>query len=450
VPVPFVETGTYPTRAGNRVVPWIDGEPAFRRICEAVELAQESVLATVTFMWSSFLMPDGRGSALDVLERAARRGVDVRVIFWRPDEETAEWRRNTFWGSAEHFSLLALRYPSINIRWDRAHPGYCQHQKSWVIDAARDVGTAFVGGINLNPHSVATPEHRGHHHNHDVYVEVTGPSMVDVHHNFVQRWNEASDRARSDGRWGERSDTDLAFPIQVPAARGAALVQIQRAMHAGRYAVHHTPPGGVPYPISLGERTINDQYGAAIQAARRTIYLEHQYMEDTEIVRRIEEALTRGVQVLAMLPAVPALSAHAGPSSAARARLAGYAGFTLCGMAGLDTNGTRTPVYVHSKLLIVDDEWATVGSCNLHHYSLFGNGELNVAFTDATSVRALRIALFREHVGIDTSDLNETDALILFQRVANENRNRHRKNDSDWQGLALSLDVATYGLKPQF
>ena len=119
-------------------------------------------------------------------------------------------------------------------------------------------------------------------------------------------------------------------------------------------------------------------------------------------------------------------------------------------MAGLDTNGTRTPVYVHSKLLIVDDEWATVGSCNLHHYSLFGNGELNVAFTDATSVRALRIALFREHVGIDTSDLNETDALILFQRVANENRNRHRKNDSDWQGLALSLDVATYGLKPQF
>ena len=55
--VPFVETGSYPTRAGGRVIPWIDGEPAFRRICEAIELARETVWATVTFMWPSFRMP---------------------------------------------------------------------------------------------------------------------------------------------------------------------------------------------------------------------------------------------------------------------------------------------------------------------------------------------------------------------------------------------------------
>jgi cardiolipin synthase len=88
VTIPFVDTGSYPARASNRVVAWIDGEPAFRRICEAIERAQESVLATVTFMWQFFQMPDGRGTALDVLERAARRGVDVRVLFWRPDDET--------------------------------------------------------------------------------------------------------------------------------------------------------------------------------------------------------------------------------------------------------------------------------------------------------------------------------------------------------------------------
>ena len=87
--IPFVDTGTYPTRTGNHVVAWIDGEPAFRRICEAVELAEESVWATITFMWPSFHMPDGRGTALDVLERAARRGVDVRILCWRPDDETA-------------------------------------------------------------------------------------------------------------------------------------------------------------------------------------------------------------------------------------------------------------------------------------------------------------------------------------------------------------------------
>jgi hypothetical protein len=66
--VPFVDTGSYPTRAGNKITPWIDGEPAFRRLCEAIEAARASVWATVTFMWPSFRMPDGRGTALDVLE----------------------------------------------------------------------------------------------------------------------------------------------------------------------------------------------------------------------------------------------------------------------------------------------------------------------------------------------------------------------------------------------
>ena len=33
--IPFVQSGSYPLRAGNVVRPLIDGEPAFRRICEA-------------------------------------------------------------------------------------------------------------------------------------------------------------------------------------------------------------------------------------------------------------------------------------------------------------------------------------------------------------------------------------------------------------------------------
>lgn len=43
--VPFVDVGPYPTRSGNRLTPWIDGEPVFRRICEAIESARSSVRA---------------------------------------------------------------------------------------------------------------------------------------------------------------------------------------------------------------------------------------------------------------------------------------------------------------------------------------------------------------------------------------------------------------------
>jgi cardiolipin synthase len=452
--VPFVDTGTYPTRTGNHVVPWIDGEPAFRRICAAIELAQESVWATITFMWPSFQMPDGRGSAFDVLERAAHRGVDVRLLCWRPDDETAELRRNAFWGSAEHFELLSQRFPRLNIRWDRAHPGYCQHQKSWLIDAHGDAATSFIGGINLNPNSVVTSQHRGEHHNHDVYVEVAGPAVADVHHNFVQRWNEASERAREDGHWGARGGGELEFPTQTPRVRGDVVVQMQRTTHAGRYADRHPPPGASPYPVELGERTNFDQYCAAIGAARRTIYLEHQYLEVIEIISALDEALTRGVEIVAMLPAVPELLSPADPESVAvheaRARLAKHENFTLCGMAGVAVDGSRTPVYVHSKLMLVDDEWASVGSCNLHRYSLFGNGELNAAFCDARSVRAMRVALFQEHLGADTTEIDDVEALRLFRSIANANRRRHAQNDPHWRGMAFVLDAASYGLASQF
>ena len=122
-------------RAGNVVRPLIDGAPAFRRICEAIDAAEHSVWLTVTFMWSTFEVPDGRGSALDVLDRAASRGIDVRIIFWRPDVVTTGHARNAFWGAAEHRALLDRRRSGVKVRWDRAHRGFCQHQKTWMIDA---------------------------------------------------------------------------------------------------------------------------------------------------------------------------------------------------------------------------------------------------------------------------------------------------------------------------
>ncbi|HEY4304683.1 MAG TPA: phosphatidylserine/phosphatidylglycerophosphate/cardiolipin synthase family protein [Gemmatimonadaceae bacterium] len=427
--IPFVETGPYATRAGNAVTPLIDGGPAFRRICEAIESARESVWVTVTFMWSSFEMPDGRGSALDVLERAAKRGVDVRIIFWRPGDELSMLRRHAFWGSAEHFALLAERYQHINIRWDRAQTGYCQHQKTWMIDGATDDATAFVGGINLNPHSVAEPGHRGTQQNHDVYVELQGPSVADVHHNFVQRWNGATDRELVDGRWGDASASQLSDRDRAPSAKGDARAQIQRTMP--------------------DERTNLDQYVAAIASARRTIYIENQYIDVRAIVDALDGALARGVSVTALLPSVPEVlidsrSAEGRALGDARAALAKYEHFTFCGLFGMSDDEQRSPVYVHSKLMLVDDHWATVGSCNLHHYSLMGNAELNVAFDDAASVRAIRVALFSEHLGLDTSAMDDCTAHALFKSTAEANRALHAAGRTDWQGLAITLDPSTY------
>src|SRR4030095_10075931 len=84
--IPPAGSGAYPPRDGNRVRPLVDGEPAFRRICEAVEGARRRVWVTVAFLDHDVLMPDGRGTFFDVFARAARRGLDARVLFWREPE----------------------------------------------------------------------------------------------------------------------------------------------------------------------------------------------------------------------------------------------------------------------------------------------------------------------------------------------------------------------------
>jgi phosphatidylserine/phosphatidylglycerophosphate/cardiolipin synthase-like enzyme len=108
------------------------------------------------------------------------------------------------------------------------------------------------------------------------------------------------------------------------------------------------------------------------------------------------------------------------------------------------------PVYVHSKLMIVDDDWATVGSCNLHRFSLFGNGELNVAIWCRATASAFRVALFAEHLAQDTSLLTSREALKLFRAVAVDNRRRLAEGKQDRQGLAFALDVGLYGKQKAF
>ena len=446
--IPFVQSASYPVRPGNMVRPLIDGEPAFRRICEAIEAARQRVWATVTFMWATFEMPDGRGSTFDVLDRAAARGIDVRIIFWRPDAETDWLRRNAFWGSAIHVDLLDGRRSGVKIRWDRAHPGFCQHQKSWLIDAGAENETAFVGGINLNPHSMVAPGHSGEGHNHDVYVELAGPSVADVHHNFVQRWNEASERLAAHGRWGTGSEANLQFPARVPAERGSAVVQIQRTMHQGCYLDGQAAPEGISYDIASGEQSNFDQYCAAINAARRSIYMENQYVDVPEIVDCLHRALKRGVDVVLLMPAGPDVGLQVTPERRAflkaRAALGTFEHFMLAGIAGIGADGLRKSVYVHAKLMLIDDEWATVGSCNLHHFSLFGNGEMNVAFSDHNTVRAFRCELLREHLDQDTRGIDDREALHLFRKIARENRRKSEAGDHAWQGLAFELDLTTY------
>ncbi len=409
----------------------VDGPAIARRIGDAIEEARHSVWLTVAFYSDDFLFPDGRGPLFDVLDRAVARGLDVRLLIWRPNVETRPSHR-MFGGSIEQRELLVRRGSRFKIRWDRAATFFCQHQKSWVMDAGQPSETAFVGGLNLTVVAMQR---------HDVYAEITGSSATDVHHNFAQRWNEASERQAPDGNWACDSTDMLPLPERPSRSAGPSVVQIQRMLDPNRYPAHRV------------ERSILEQYERAIDAARRTIYIENQAVPIPQVASRLLGALERGVDVVVLVPPIPehyVYEACLDPQKQALfsgiEALGRHENFMLAGIAERHDQGLRA-AYVHAKMMLVDDVWATVGSCNLHAFSLAGHSEMNASIWDAEVTRALRETLFAQHLGVATAHMDDRTALRLFQDIARSNRGKMERREPDWQGLAFALSPETYGRK---
>jgi cardiolipin synthase len=204
--------------------------------------------------------------------------------------------------------------------------------------------------------------------------------------------------------------------------------------------------------LANGESTIREQYLAAINAARRSIYIENQALSVGIVLASLKSAIERGVETVVLLPAEPERwvgAARRRPENKGffemLAALDQHENFTLAGIAGLDATGVRKSIYVHAKLMQIDDAWATIGSCNLHRNSLYGHSELNASFCAPEVVCALRCKLLAEHLGHDTAHLDDRAALRLYRKVALANRDQRDRGKSQWQGLAFRMDPALYG-----
>jgi phosphatidylserine/phosphatidylglycerophosphate/cardiolipin synthase-like enzyme len=121
---------------------------------------------------------------------------------------------------------------------------------------------------------------------------VNGPSAVDVAHNFVQRWNGATERDPSE---------DLPLPNEIFAPCGPSTVQIQRMFGP--------------------DRSILEQYERAIDAAERSIYIENQAIPIPRLAQRLDKALARGVDVLMLVPAIPEEGVYAARRASSRRAL---------------------------------------------------------------------------------------------------------------------------------
>ena len=451
---PAAARASYPVRTGNRITPWIDGSPAFGRICDAVEQAQHSVWLTVAFIERDVVLPGDRGF-FDLLDTAADRGIDVRVLFWRePLLQEIDPGSTHFGGDAQDRAFLSERDSQVRIRWDRLPGGFSQHQKSWIVDAGTASEVCFVGGLNPTASSTSEPGYpaRPEGNVHDCCLEVQGPAATDVHHNFVQRWNEASDADTGDGVWPAGIDAErLSFPSFASPPAGDVPVQITRTVRAGTYRDETASPGAKPFAIGDGEQSALEQYVSAVASAERTLYVENQAIASPIFVEEVQKALARGVRVVCLVPgqAHPAFvmarrDPRAQPFFHQLASLAQFEHFTLAALCQTRGPGRYDEISIHAKVVIVDDAWATIGSTNVAERSFRHDTELNASFWHPEQARDLRRRLFENALGSETNMTDEVADFDRFGRIARENLDR-RTLWEPLEGLAYALDPAQYG-----
>jgi cardiolipin synthase A/B len=198
---------------------------------------------------------------------------------------------------------------------------------------------------------------------HDVHCRVRGPAVTGLQRIFAEDWHFATGRLLEAERY-------------YPAAQGAA-----GAAPAGNVPVQ-VVPGGPDQDDPMVEELI---FSAVTGAAHRVDVISPYFVPTEPIEAALRSALLRGRQVrLLMGERVDhTIVRWAGESILPRLMAIGLAVWVHPGM-------------VHGKVLVVDDEWATLGSTNLDARSLRLNFEVNVAFPHAPTARRVREHVDRE------------------------------------------------------
>jgi phosphatidylserine/phosphatidylglycerophosphate/cardiolipin synthase-like enzyme len=360
------------------------------------------------------LIGEPGSEVIEVLGRADERGVDVRGLVWRSHLD-----QTGFFASENRHLGEQLQKRGAEVLLDmRVRTGGSHHQKFVVIrhrdDPARDV--AFVGGMDLahnrrddadhggDPQPQTLTEEYGEHPPwHDVQVMIQGPAVHDVETVFRERWDDPT--PLSQAPWRRLADrirgldtSPDPLPEQWPAPpeAGHHVVQLLRTYPNLRH--------GRDYPFARGgERSVARGYSKAVARAERIVYVEDQYFWGHDVADIFAPTLRdhpelRLVVVIPLVPDIAGLNRvpqYLGRERAldtlmrlAPGRVAAY---------GIE-NHAGTPVYVHAKVCVIDDVWASTGSDNFNRRSWTHDSELSAVVLDPDYALDLRLTLAAEHL----------------------------------------------------
>ena len=324
---------------GNRVELLNNGEQAYPAMIETIENANRSCfMATYIFETNR----TGR-QFVDALARVAGSGVDVRVLidgvgelYGIPRAGTLLKKRNV---RVARFLPPKLLPPSlyINLR---------NHRKILVADGR----VGFVGGMNIGDRHL-TENQENPSRVVDMNFRLTGPVVAQIEQVFLEDWRFST---------GE----DSVQPVSSVDKTGDALCR----------TIVEGPNDDIDKlaTILLG----------AVNSARHKIFIMTPYfIPSRELIAALGSAALRGVDVFILLPS--------------KNNLPFVQWATTNMLWELLQRGVRVfyqpPPFVHTKLFIVDDYYAQVGSANIDPRSLRLNFELAVEIFDKPFTQSLTL-----------------------------------------------------------
>ena len=393
----------------DRMAVIIDGKAYFRALREALLKARRMVMMIGwDFDFEIEMLPGETGAdgmAPDGFPNQV--GPFLEAIVDRRDDldiYLLKWSGGALIAPGGILTALQVKLMSpdqIHLAFDGRHPlGACHHQKIVVIDDS----LAFCGGIDMTDGRWDDPDHlddnplrrlkNGDEAQpwHDASTVISGPAAAALSELARARWARAHD-----------AEVDEAFEP------GADLWpdSIESVFHDIPLAIARTAPPEAGRP---GIHEIEDLYLDSIAGARDCIYIESQYFCADHITRAVARRLAEpdGPEIVVINPYAAQGHIEDQAMHVTRSRM-------IRQLRAQDPHGRfrilypvtdgGQPIYVHAKIMIVDDVLLRIGSSNIDRRSMGFDTECDVAITapdDATRrlIGHVRTRLLAEHLGL--------------------------------------------------
>jgi phospholipase D1/2 len=406
---PILSAGSNCWRIGHadRVALIVDAADYFRAVKDAFLKARHSIYL-IGWDFDTRIKFEPEGATLD---GPSALGPFLRwLVKQRPDLNVyvLKWDLGTLFAlgrGTTPFALLGWTTSRrLHFKLDRVHPpGSAHHQKIVVVD---DV-LAFCGGIDMTADRWDTREHLD---DDPRRVRPSGRSYGPWH-DATAAVDDGAARALGDlarERWKRATGEEIEPP---PPSREAIWPDgIDVTFRDVKLGIARTMPGvGTTEDVREIERLTLD----AVRAARHTIYCESQYFASRVVAEAIADRLVEkdGPEIVIINPESADGFLEAEVMDSARAQM-----FELVRRADMygrfriytpRTEGGQA-IYVHAKLLVVDDVLFRIGSSNLNNRSMGFDTECDLVVVARPDDRDLRerieaVAnnLLAEHLGCE-------------------------------------------------